>query len=1183
MEAQQEQQLQMETKMIFSNGASKSREIFEKNIESVSSKDDRSYEGMNEGNKEMISGSVASCPKEFIEKCDPTVLVDDDLVCERINREFAETITGNNFSSCSTKRVDREVFPAEEDARNIENDYQLSKNPTEKICFLLPRKPSRKVNLRADPEGGDVSYDFCAVTYAMMEQRVNCLSKMILASLQKSQQYTHQDKDKLSASPRRTVVLISNSSIEFIAMFLAILRANFVCVPVDPSLPKRQIISYLLEYKPICVLLGNNESTLNSVKQFMQTADLAHCFPLFQYDFEDNAIDIIIELGQELPPNNLQCSSSIRSSDRAAAQSVVQDNPLGLPILSNDACILLRTSGTTGAQKTVVLSHSGILSGLHMIQNTLRLSSDDIGINILPLFHWHGLAINVLLPMLTRSCVVLSETFTSPSEFLHLAHSFRISWVSAVPAFYVPLANHLSLLSYIKRRELTQHLRLRFLRNCSAALPPFTGEQLEAYLCCIMLTTYAMTECLPICSNPLPLKDENNKIAQRSINQDCNDNLLETLSYHDVSTVGPPAGPEVALLTAANVLTKQNQCQGEVVVRGPCVAKYLVTPFLDPNESSFFPDGWLRTGDLGEFTERGHLRLCGRIKHVINRAGEIFSPIQLENTIQDHLQKRALAFSIQHQELGESIGIGIYTADANHDPLSGNLNTDAIDISSDLIQTANDVRKCIRNQISERAAPLCVVFSSSFPTTATGKLQRHTSRNFMINDTLQYLRNDYLLLTEFVSSLNLEIKKNYSLDVYVHRQFQQEQNRLIHLQRPFAEDTAVTAPQQSKDEIMQHVQDAIEDVLGCRVETTAPLIQEGADSMMFIVLSEKLVSSIQEMPFLQSKASVVPLSKIDDNLSANQLQRLATPQAIAAHIKSFIADELVGEFCENDPRKQRLQRKANRRSLYNTSKLVESAFKINSGLFAARVGDLNLIQTKIKEGWDPKKTVDKQGLNALHWAAGQGHTNICMFLVKFCGVDVNTTNREGRTALHWACRNNQLKVLHVLIESGANHHQTTKKGVSCLHWAVWGRSLAISKYLVLTLNHDLEAQSTAGCNAAIWAAAGGDSEICQWLWDQGANFKLLNNWGHGVVAKACWHGHIHILRWLFHFNDMEIIKQLFLINPRGESPSDLAIQAKHGQVYNYVCEVMLKNPLPFQAADSKVTLEEIASGQTDFG
>lgn len=101
--------------------------------------------------------------------------------------------------------------------------------------------------------------------------------------------------------------------------------------------------------------------------------------------------------------------------------------------------------------------------------------------------------------------------------------------------------------------------------------------------------------------------------------------------------------------------------------------------------------------------------------------------------------------------------------------------------------------------------------------------------------------------------------------------------------------------------------------------------------MMFIVLSEKLVSSIQEMPFLQSKASVVPLSKIDDNLSANQLQRLATPQAIAAHIKSFIADELVGEFCENDPRKQRLQRKANRRSLYNTSKLVESAFKINSG------------------------------------------------------------------------------------------------------------------------------------------------------------------------------------------------------------------------------------------------------------
>lgn len=182
------------------------------------------------------------------------------------------------------------------------------------------------------------------------------------------------------------------------------------------------------------------------------------------------------------------------------------------------------------------------------------------------------------------------------------------------------------------------------------------------------------------------------------------------------------------------------------------------------------------------------------------------------------------------------------------------------------------------------------------------------------------------------------------------------------------------------------------------------------------------------------------------------------------------------------------------------------------------------------------------------------------------GGDVDARSKDGRTALMWSCRNGALSVAQRLVRAGADPNAVSKKGVSCLHWAVWGQQPELAAWLLSPPNSlDLEGCSDAGCNAAIWAAASGGLAIAQWLRNQGANFVALNHWGHGVVNKASWRGHLDLLRWLF----AEIpatIDQLFMRDYAGFVPVELAAQAGHDEIERFLTDVMEQNPQEFRPA-----------------
>lgn len=165
---------------------------------------------------------------------------------------------------------------------------------------------------------------------------------------------------------------------------------------------------------------------------------------------------------------------------------------------------------------------------------------------------------------------------------------------------------------------------------------PSAAEALERVLKLDVMPTYAMTESMPIASNP--------RYGSRKLR-----------------SVGPKAGPDMAIMTGypdCSLLPVGEE--GEVVVRdGPVTSGYEVRDHMDcnPNIESF-GDGWLRTGDKGWIDADGYLYLSGRFKEIINRSGEKISPFEVEDALRIHeAVSDLISFSVPHEMWGEVVGV----------------------------------------------------------------------------------------------------------------------------------------------------------------------------------------------------------------------------------------------------------------------------------------------------------------------------------------------------------------------------------------------------------------------------------------------------------------------------------------------------------------------------------------------
>jgi len=357
----------------------------------------------------------------------------------------------------------------------------------------------------------------------------------------------------------------------------------------------------------------------------------------------------------------------------------IEGDPVGSAVASGlaegaDTALLLHTSGTTSRPKLVPLSHANLAASAAHIGATLGLAPADRCLNIMPLFHIHGLIAAVLSSLAAGASVFCTPGFNALRFFQWLSEA-KPSWYTAVPTM------HQAILPRAARNpEQLAGAKLRFIRSSSASLPAQVMAELETTFGCPVIEAYGMTEAAhQMASNRLPP-------GQRK-----------------PGSVGASAGPEVAVMAPDGRLLKAGEV-GEIVIRGPNVtAGYEKNP--DANASAF-AHGWFHTGDQGVLDEDNYLRVTGRLKEIINRGGEKISPLEVDGVLMDHpAVAQVVTFAMPHDKLGEEVAAAVVLREG---------------------QSASeaDIRGFAASRLADFKVPRKVLILDEIPKGATGKLQR---------------------------------------------------------------------------------------------------------------------------------------------------------------------------------------------------------------------------------------------------------------------------------------------------------------------------------------------------------------------------------------------------------------------------------------------------------------------------
>jgi acyl-CoA synthetase (AMP-forming)/AMP-acid ligase II len=382
----------------------------------------------------------------------------------------------------------------------------------------------------------------------------------------------------------------------------------------------------------------------------------------------DGADDARRAAGEKVPVFAVEMNASGQVS-LAGAPGRKSIEPPGV----NDVALILHTSGSTGRPKRVPLSHLNLSISARNVARSYALSPADVSLCVMPLFHVHGLVASTLATLATGGTVVVPAKF-NPLSFWRVAKDYGATWYSAVPTLHQLL---------LARAEPggarpAGAEQLRFIRSCSASLPPQVMHDLESAFGAPVLEAYGMTEAAhQMASNPLPP------------------------GARKPGSVGPGSDVRISIRDENGNEMPSGE-RGEVCINGPNVIKgYENNP--EANATAFFGE-WFRTGDQGYLDADGYLSLVGRLKELINRGGEKISPREIDEVLLTHpAVGEAVCFGVPHKTWGEEVAAAVVV----REPVS-----------------EGELLAFCKERLADFKRPKQIHITDAIPRTATGKIQR---------------------------------------------------------------------------------------------------------------------------------------------------------------------------------------------------------------------------------------------------------------------------------------------------------------------------------------------------------------------------------------------------------------------------------------------------------------------------
>lgn len=360
-----------------------------------------------------------------------------------------------------------------------------------------------------------------------------------------------------------------------------------------------------------------------------------------------------------------------------------------LPDLAPDTeCLIVYTSGTTGAPKGVVLDQANLLADAYSIADWHRFGPDDRAMNVLPIHHVNGMVVTLMTPLYSGGSVVLNRRFRAHAFWQTLAAE-RCTWCSVVPTILAFLC---------EGRQDVRALDLSRFRHIICGAGPLTVElarRFDEMFGIRVVHGYGLSEttCYS-CFLPIDL----DPAAYRHWMFECG-----------FPSIGCPISANEMAIQDEQGNTLPEEARGEIVARGHNVMKYY---FKRPDANrDTFAHGWFRSGDEG-FTRRGadgrpYFFITGRIKELIIRGGVNYSPFDIDEVLNAIPGvKAAMAVGFENNFYGEEVGAYVQLEEGAQ-------------------VTEEEILQACRRNLPFAKSPKVVVFGDSFPVTSTGKYQRN--------------------------------------------------------------------------------------------------------------------------------------------------------------------------------------------------------------------------------------------------------------------------------------------------------------------------------------------------------------------------------------------------------------------------------------------------------------------------
>ena len=422
--------------------------------------------------------------------------------------------------------------------------------------------------------------------------------------------YTWRDLDRASAMLANLLVLLdlpagsrvaahTDKSVEALLLYLAVLRAGLVYLPLNPAYQQAELEHFLRDAEPaLVVCAGRNFGWVSKLAFQLGTA--------YVFTLNDDRSGTLLDRAAQMP-----------------------DTHTPVPLKAGDLAAILYTSGTTGRSKGAMLSHGNLLANAQTLKTYWDWRPGDVLIHALPIFHVHGLFVASHGALLNGSAMLWLNRFDPRAVIERLP---RATVFMGVPTLYVRLLAEASL-----TREACRQMRL-FISG-SAPLLIETFKDFEARTGHVILERYGMSETVMLTSNPCRAAD----------------------GARVGGTVGPALpGVGVRVVRADGQACDVDEI-GDVQVSGPNVfSGYWRLP--EKTAEEFTLDGWFKTGDVGRFDGKQYLTIVGRSKDVIITGGFNVYPAEIESYLNEMPGvAESAVIGVPHPDFGEAV-VAVVTA-----------------------------------------------------------------------------------------------------------------------------------------------------------------------------------------------------------------------------------------------------------------------------------------------------------------------------------------------------------------------------------------------------------------------------------------------------------------------------------------------------------------------------------------